>query len=418
MALKIFLSTPANLGDFRTDGEEFTKDFIRAGVWVLDTPNGRKKFPVTADRIKNWEKTYKLMRERGVTVPLTVDHVEVRDPQTGELVKRKLKPGQADAQRGFVTGLFANGELGECRVRPADEESQKLLKRCPEVSLELTQDFIDGHGNYYPEGITAITLTPKPVIPGQRLRWEKIAASREIPDVDANAVVCLSAEPLTATDPATAIPASESHMDLALLRKLLGLPETATEDDIKVKLSRVVTDKMVLVTPADAAKITEHATQGDRIIALSREKETLAQELAKKAGMPEVDEDAADMARRGYKARIDALGVKATPAQKTLLSKVICGEESASPNVVMLSRKAAKHVGLPAPLADTILEVFEAGDPAEMARLLTDQSKGQRKVELSRSESDPNGGTGDFDPKVQERMISRVNGAKDNTFSM
>lgn len=396
MGLKIDLST-ANTGlrAFVPEGEKYRKDFIRPGKWVVQTPEGKQIFEVDAARIQKWEATFKLMQERGVTVPLTVDHIEIRDVKTGELLLKKLTPGMAEAKRGNVVGLFAQNNLGFVDVMPADKDAKLLMDRCPEVSLEMTEDFIDGHGNHYDEGITAITLTPKPVIPAQQQKWMKIAASR----TDAKSVtVRLSAEPYIEE-----IPSTETLMtpeQIAAARKILKLGAEVTDEQVKAQV---------------ASGLLAHVQeQSDRIVQLSRDLETAnAGRTVVRLSMvdieKEIDTDALDMAADATTTEIDSLLAvgKITPVQKTMLLSLAVGTATKR-NVVMLSRKAATQIGLPGPLAKDILAVFKAGDPVEMLKLLTEVSKGQnKKTELSRTTA--TGTEEEYDPKVTEAMIARAN---------
>ena len=162
---------------------------------------------------------------------------------------------------------------------------------------------------------------------------------------------------------------------------------------------------------ADAAVAAALAPKETKILSLSRDLESAkagtrvvtVEELAKS-----VDEDAMEMAAGGVKSRIEALGNRATPGQKKLLMSKLVGEPGAR-NVIALSKKTANKVGLDATLADIVLSVFEAGDPAEMAKLLKEESGKQRRTELSR-DTNPEGEVV-YDPKLTEKMVSHMNAA-------
>ncbi len=232
----LFSNAGQALGQFRRDGGVLRKDFIREGKWTIKTQGN--VLPVDKSRIKKWETNFKLFRERGISVPLTIDHIQVTD-SAGKPVLRKLTPGQAEAKRGNVVNLFEQNGLGMCDVVPSDKEAETLMLRCPEVSLEMEKDFVDGHGNYYDEVITAITLTPIPIVPGQKMEWErvdysnpeKIAASRD-PRDGAREIICLSAEPfMTSTTEKSMNPAQ-----LARYRAALNMPNEA-EDAVLNKVA-------------------------------------------------------------------------------------------------------------------------------------------------------------------------------------
>lgn len=220
--------------------------------------------------------------------------------------------------------------------------------------------------------------------------------------------------------------ASMSPTHLERLRKALSMPNDP-ENEVHGKavdhieacrpgryMSREDHDK-ALADAATAAAATlkaaedKTAAESAKIVTMSRELETAkagtrlitVAELAKT-----VDEDGLEMAADGIKSRIEALGNKATPKQKELLLSRLVGTAGQRP-VIALSRKAATTVGLPDKLADIVLSIFEAGDPVEMAKMLTETSGNQQNpVTLSR---DPKQGDITYDPAVTERMVARIN---------
>jgi len=419
----VFSSAKTGLGLFQQVGEVFRKDFMRVGEWVARTLGGKPiKISVTKERIARWERTFAAFRKRGISVPLTVDHIQVTD-ENGKPVLRKLTPGMAEAKRGEVVNLFAQGDRGMCEVTPADEEAKTLMNRCPEVSFELEKDFVDQYGNYYPEAVTAITLTPVPMLPGQQMVWEKvaggdplkIAASRDPRDKDRE-IICMSAEPLLESETH-----SESHMSpthLERLRKAMAMPSDP-EEEVHAKavshiegcygkgyMSREDADKLV----ASARKEGE-----DKILVMSRQLEEAkagtrlltVEDLAKDA-----DEDALEMAAGGIEARVKALAGRYTPTQIKLVMSKLVGE-TGKRNVIACSRKTATKVGLPDTLANMVLEILEAGDPAEMKKMLEEQSKAQNiKIVASRN---PNQDVSQFDEGVMKRMIESANASVPGT---
>lgn len=437
MKTKIFLSTlGTGLTSFiQGQGEVFRKDFIRAGDWVVRQKGKFVKFSVTPERIKKWEETFKLFRQRGISVPLTVDHKEVADT-SGKKVVRKLKPTQAEAKRGDVVNLFAEGSVGYFDVVPADKDSETLMTRCPEVSLELETDLVDGLGNHYDEAITAITLTPIPVMPGQQMTWDKVPA-REVWEEMASApvktsrgeeVVYLSADPMLNDTQNT----QENSMSPSLLQRLRNATKMSTDPEDEVcakavhhmemcrsgeymsredhdKLTKEAVDKALedanKLQNENDAKITklsrdlEQAKAGTRVITID--------ELAR-----DVDEDALDMAASGITARIEALAVarKCTPGQKKLLLSRLVGETGKRP-VIALSRKTASKVGLPDPLANIVLEIFESADLGEMTKLLKETTGTQQKTVLNRENdaTHPQETDAQYDPEVTKRMIASFN---------
>jgi len=433
MSTRILFSTQGTgLGTFTKASGVYRKDFIREGTFIIR--NGKLKFSVDANRIKKWEKHFQLFRERGISVPLTVDHIQVT--QDGKPLLRKLTPGMAEAKRGDVVNMFRDDSgRGMFDVTPSDADAEALMMRCPEVSLELDRDYIDAHGNHYDEAITAITLTAKPEIPGQIMEWEQvggttaaIAACRD-PRDEGREVLCLSAEPYVESNQESDM-ASMSPSLLARARAALKM-HNDPEDEVHSKMvdhmehcsrgssylsreeaDKAIADAVTAATTKAVAETTEKLAKesSDKVLSLSKELEqaktgtrmlTIA-ELAK-----DVDEDALEMAAGAIKTRIDALGAKATPAQKKMLMSKLVGEEGKR-NVLALSKKTATKVGLDGILSDMVLSIFEAGDPVEMAKLLKEESGHQRTV-LSR-ETNPEGTPSECDAATTQKMIDNANG--------
>lgn len=402
----LFSNAGVSLGTFSRTGENYRKDFIREGIWTVSKSGD--KLPVTKDRIRKWQKHFSLFRERGISVPLTVDHIRTTDKHNNPIL-RKLSPGMAEAKRGTVQNLFEEGGSGWVDVSPADQEAVTLMNRCPEVSLELEKDFVDGHGNYYDEAITAITLTPIPVIPGQKLEWERVdesdpvavAASRDPRDQNRE-IISLTAEPFLNPNPTKPGNTSESSMNATLLsraRTLLSMPNDA-EDAVHAKLLEYAEGRAA-VEKDTAAKLKE---RDERITSLSRDGGTVKvitiQELAKT-----VDEDSLDMCARGLETRINALGARCTPAQRKMLLSRFVGDKD-SRKVLGLSRKIAKQAGFDEAIGDSVVEIFEAADLTEMNKLLIEQSKTQ-SVKLNRA-ADP-AAQPQEDLELTKRMTASAN---------
>lgn len=76
MNTKIVLSTQKlGLAAFAPAGDVFRKDFIRVGNWRIPNKDGtHTDLVVTSERLSKWQKHFELFRQRGISVPLTVDH--------------------------------------------------------------------------------------------------------------------------------------------------------------------------------------------------------------------------------------------------------------------------------------------------------------------------------------------------------
>jgi hypothetical protein len=97
---------------------------------------------------------------------------------------------------------------------------------------------------------------------------------------------------------------------------------------------------------------------------------------------------------------------KLTPAARARFAALLLGAPGHR-SAVALSRKAAAQAGLPAPLAQAVLEALEANDPAELAKVLGEKTAGQA-VALSRQTP----GDGSYDPQLTERMTAMANATR------
>ncbi len=145
----------------RTDGQEersgfsvlsdgrFRKELIREGTWVHPTRNFR--LSVTRDRMRRWVEKFRLMRERGIRVPVPFGHSY--DPKENA---------------GFVEELVLDGNVLFAVLNiPRPEDAQKLGQTVKDVSLSINPDFRDGQGRRYGEVIEHVALTTRPVVSGQ-----------------------------------------------------------------------------------------------------------------------------------------------------------------------------------------------------------------------------------------------------------
>lgn len=390
---RIYMSTPSSPTAAPltkgAKGDVYRKDYIRDGKWLLKSSKAADVvLPVDENRRAKWTNNFNRMKSAGISIPLTVDHEMVLDEATNKLVRKSLVPGMAQARRGEITNLMSEGDRGLFDVLPASPKALEEMQNCPFVSLELSKDFKDAYGNYYDEAITAITLTPKPVIPGQWDEFIKIAASTMVNESDpflnhSGAVVYLSAEPITTLK-------TEKAMYSLAIKLALGLTAEATDAQVEARI---------------LGQATELSTIKSRpSINLSRDN---------------YDPDGLEGMAVGVGSRIETLSreCKATPAQVTYLKTALLGTPGNRP-IICLSQKAATMLSLESPVADIVLKAFELGNPADLLTL-TQQGIAQRKVLLS----DPAQNTTEVkeDPDLIKRMADGGSvdaGAAAKKFSM
>jgi hypothetical protein len=148
--MKFEMSLPPNSSAYEvTAPRRYLKDVIRAGQFFV--PHMGVWLDVDRPRMDKWVAQFSRMQGNGVNVPLTTDHDQ-----------------NAASVRGRLTDLFREGDELMMEVEVSDDDSAALLARCPYVSLELDKNVQDGNGASYDEAITAVTITPNPVVPGQQ----------------------------------------------------------------------------------------------------------------------------------------------------------------------------------------------------------------------------------------------------------
>ena len=131
-----------------SDGR-FRKEVIREGTWVHPTRNFR--LAVTRDRMQRWVEKFRLMRKRGIRVPVPFGHSY--DPKDNA---------------GFVEDLELDGNVLVAVLSiPRDEDARKMGTTVRDVSISVNPDFRDGQGRRYGEVIEHVALTTRPVVPGQ-----------------------------------------------------------------------------------------------------------------------------------------------------------------------------------------------------------------------------------------------------------
>lgn len=363
----------------------FRKDAIRVGSY--DVPG---LGPVSQQRLGLWADMFGLMRERGVSVPLTVDH---------------LPASKAEAKRGSIVGMLVEGDRLMFDTEVPDEECETLLGRCPEVSVEITPNFRDGKGNLYPEAITAISLTPVPIVPGQE-PFQRIAASRTAANGAGSGTAESLVYRLSVHSPAASETSAMFSADqLKQLRTTLGVGDDVKDDQLAPKVLEALTSGKTA-----ASGLTEAATNLSRV---STERDTLKTQVEslQKGKAPEVDPDTIEEAADNRKTKLSRLVEtgRLTPAALKVAEQKLVGEAGKRP-AICLSRKAATHAGLSEPIADTVIAILEANDPAELAKLLGQRTGGQT-VSLSRQTPGGDAGKSEPDTWVAD-AVKATNGGK------
>lgn len=355
----------------------FRKDVIRAGDYFAPNPNGagRVRFSVTTERMQNWVDQSKRMKSAGVQVPLTQDHKD---------------PTSAEARIGTVDSFELDGETLFMTCSVPDDAAAAILSRCPEVSLENAPLIIDGKGQSYTDVLSAVTVCQSPVVPGQS-PFQPITGN-------ADGMVWRFSRNVPATQHSPTEPAMFTKEQIAEVRKLVKAGPEVADDKL---------GDLVFKYLADTG--TALGTATTQLSTLTTEAQSLrvkVSELEKNGGTnkaPEIDLDVIEDAADTKLSRLSMLVEKGklTPAALIVAKAKLIGETGKRPTVC-LSRKAAVHAGLSQPLADVVIEILEANDPAQLKNVLGGTKTGVQRMSLV----DDNKAATDADPELTKRMAA------------
>lgn len=343
----------------------YRKDAIRVGTWHARHPATGEpvQLNVTPERLDRWVSNFARMQANGVGVDLTVDH----------------KRG-AESRRGSVVSLYRDGDKLFFDSEPADQDAEALLKRCPEVSIEVDPDVRDGAGNVYDEAITAISLCRKPVVTGQQ-PFERIAASRDdLRTGDAAPMWCFANPPDDTTNPPGSHAMKLTDEQAKTIREKLGLPADAKDEQ--------ATEKLMLSLDA-AAKVPDLEA---KVAEGEKKRGDLASELAtakEKSEPLKLSRDVQGVLEEAVDTKIGTLVERGslTPAAAEKLKGAL------KSGALMLSREAN---GGETSRAMQVLEALAENKAEELLKLAGERS-GPQAIVLSRETP---GGEGQ--PKPEE----------------
>jgi hypothetical protein len=184
---------------------KFTKAILRAKTH--HSPDG--KVPVTAERLKHWADTFKLMDSRKWHSSTHFDHQD--DPSQQQLVqmgpKGKPKRGAMNAVGrciGFDLGKDELGDFAKITLDlPDPKAAEKARLNVVEVSPVIKQTAKDGDENIYHDAIVSFDLVTQPVdnTQGPFVEVEDtIACSLRMVDDDGKATVYRMSNPFEDDD--------------------------------------------------------------------------------------------------------------------------------------------------------------------------------------------------------------------------
>lgn len=240
---------------------KFTKAILRAKTH--HSPDG--KVPVTAERLKHWHDTFKLMDSRKWHSSTHFDHQD--DPSQQQLVqmgpKGKPKRGAMNAVGrcvGFDLGKDEIGDFAKITLDlPDPKAAEKARLNVVEVSPVIKQTAKDGDDNIYQDCIVSFDLVTQPVDntqgPFEEVQ-ETIACSLRMVDDDGKATVYRMANPFGDDDEdgqegndddTETLPSGD---DAAAADKNLDMPKVQGDDKVAEAI-RAHLDQLGAALPAD-----------------------------------------------------------------------------------------------------------------------------------------------------------------------
>lgn len=331
--------------------QQFTKS-MPLGMYTH--PETKKVFDCGAANADRLCGVFAKMRTNGIPVKFTQDHGQGSDAVLGEVVE-----------------MWRQGEDIVWVVEARGENAIDLCQRVKHVSPEIVDELVDGQKNNYGQAVVAVSMTPDPVVQGQR-PFVKIAASR-VP------VLHLSTE-------------NKTMFDFEELGKVLAYEgDTLTDETAFAAISETVKK---LGEDKDSLKRLLDETKGN-VDALTAK----VKELEKAGESSELDEELATERAKRIEQRVEAsiAGGRLLPAVKDKVLSLLTGTPDARPRL-MLSIKASPFTDC---LADVFLDLIDANGqvirPGEKTKVQT----------LSRLT--PGGDDKTFNPKVCEEMREMAN---------
>lgn len=354
-------SKPIKLGDNR-----YRKELIRVGTFRV--PGSDITLDVTPDRLDKWVENFKLMRDDGESIDLTKDHLDGAEGQIGKV--HQIGRARIDGDK-IVPDEKGDVLFGD--IEPADEDCDKIVQRCPKVSVEIEEDFEIGTSKKFDEALTAVSVVRKPVVGGQT-GPVKIAASRDSGTGNfGGVVVCFSAD--SKPKDKTKLSRGDDMLtneQITEIRKITGIGDDVDGEEFGKKLIASLNDKP--------------ENQTEAVTKLTRERDQLKTQVAtlEKGKVPDVDPDLLEVQAKNTKLELDRLEKDQfiSKKQREAFEEIIAGKEDGRPKV-MLSRKVAEASGFKGALGEILIGALGQGKPFKPV-----QRSGAQVVTLSREQED------------------------------
>lgn len=149
------------------------KDILRVGKWVVDGESA--EWAVEPKTLSAIVDNFRRFRANGNRCPLIFDHDGGSEGRIGDVVDLTV-----DGETLYATCEIHNAKhLSAFGAKPGDLTQH-------EVSVEVSEPFVDGQGNEYPICLTHLAVCLNPVVPGQgpfkrlSLRGKKTMAKKQL----------------------------------------------------------------------------------------------------------------------------------------------------------------------------------------------------------------------------------------------
>lgn len=299
-----------------TKVRSFTKAILRAGAKVRNTKG--EQVVISSELLDAISASYAAMTKAGIKVPIQAGHNT-----------------DADKTRGFVTGLFRNGDALYMSCDLIGADGIALASRS-DVSVYVEPSH-ERDGTVYPNALTHVACTPVPQVTGLG-EFTPLAASL--------------AASVFSTAPEKDDPAMWKILAAILALDVSKLDDTTGPAAVEAKVRELHTNAAAIAASLTAEK--------KKVETLELSVGTLTAQVNK--GAPQIDAGILDEYANLHEAKLTTLVEKRiiTPAQKDKLAKLFCGEKGKRP-ALCLSKTAAEHAGLTDAVAASVISILSEG---------------------------------------------------------
>lgn len=315
----------------------YKKDMIKVGTYIH--PVHKWKLSVTPERLTRWLVNFQAMRANGIDIEVPSDHSFSAEKNLGYVVDAVIEKDV----NGVLT-LFGILEI-------KGEQANNIVQRNKNVSVWISDNYVDGKGNFYGEVIKHCSVVQQPVMPGQETFIPIAASSQGIEDENIPIYFLRSDE-----------------MDKELLekyKKLFGLGDDITEETLFSSI-----EKQVKAKDEAQKKIQE------QVLSLTTEVKTLKDKAASQQSTEEkhIDPNTLELVGTTMEDKLNLLVGKGniTPdVAKKLSAVIIGGQGKRNEKALSLGENSSPS------LATQIVEILSGNDPVKLGEQTSSQALGR-----------------------------------------